>query len=197
MPQSNFHSVNIRDFFVSPKLTRDLQTHIESFSCPRNPGIERFLKRSAVEFTKQDISVTHLVFPRDNNELLGYFSLAIRPVRVPVESVSKSMGKRLERAGRFDRDANVYNVAAYLIAQLGKNYTDGANERITGEELLFTVWELLKEVQYDVGGSIVFVEAEKYPGLLNFYRDNAFRAFGERKDDDGEDLVQFVRALRQ
>ena len=62
---------------------KSLQNYIESFSCPRNPSIERFLKKSAINFTKQDTLVTHLVFSRIDNELLGYFSLAFRPIEVP------------------------------------------------------------------------------------------------------------------
>ena len=192
----NVFSVNIRDFFRSADDMKSLQKYIAGFSCPRNHSIERFLKNSAINFTRQDTSVTHLVFSRKNNELLGYFSLAFRPIEVPAERVSKSIGRRLERAGRFDRDAHVYNAAAYLIAQLGKNYTDGANERISGEELIFAAWKIMQMTQYDIGGSIVFVEAEDIPELLDFYVANYFRIFGERDSEEGK-LIQLVRALKQ
>ena len=35
---------------------------LSGFSCPKNPDVERFLKKSAVEFTKKSQSVTYLVF---------------------------------------------------------------------------------------------------------------------------------------
>ena len=173
-----------------------LQRHIADFSCPRNPNIEHFLKNSAINFTKQDNSVTYLVFSEDALELLGYFSVAVRPLEVPADKVSKTIGRRLERAGRFDRDANVYNAAAYLIAQLGKNYTNGANERISGEDLLGAAWNKLREIQYHAAGSIAFVEAEDVPALLDFYTRNSFRVFGEREGDEGR-LIQLVRAIKQ
>ena len=193
----NVYSVNIRDYFVRDEGMEDLQRHIASFSCPRNPSIERFLKRSAINFTKQDTSVTHLVFSRKDDDLLGYFSLAFRPIDVPADRVSKTIGRRLERAGRFDRQANIYNAAAYLIAQLGKNYTDGANERISGSELLGAAWNKLREIQYHVAGSIAFLEAEDVPELLDFYTRNNFRVFGERDSEDEGRLIQYVRAVKQ
>ena len=192
----NVHSVNIRRYFGSAEGMEVLQRHIADFSCPRNPNIEHFLKNSAINFTKQDNSVTYLVFSEDALELLGYFSVAVRPLEVPADKVSKTIGRRLERAGRFDRDANVYNAAAYLIAQLGKNYTNGANERISGEDLLGAAWNKLREIQYHAAGSIAFVEAEDIPALLDFYTRNNFRVFGEREGDEGR-LIQLVRAIKQ
>ena len=192
----NVFSINIRDFFVSANAMKSLQNYIAGFSCPRNPSIEHFLKHNAINFTKQDNSVTYLVFEKKDIEFVGYFSLAIRPIEIPADRVSKTIGRRLERAGRFDRQANIYNAAAYLIGQLGKNYTDGANERISGDDLLNSAWKVLKLIQYDVGGSIVFVEAEDVPALVDFYNRNNFRVFGERDSEEGR-LIQFVRAVRQ
>lgn len=193
---ANVRSINIRDYFSSVDGMKKLQEYIAVFSCPRNSSIEHFLKNNAINFTKQDNSVTYLVFSEDTGELLGYFSLAIRPIEIPADRVSKTLGRRLERAGRFDRQANIYNAAAYLIGQLGKNYTDGANERISGDDLLKSAWQVLKLIQYDVGGSIVFVESEDVPALVEFYNRNNFRVFGERDSEEGR-LIQFVRAIRQ
>ena len=194
--QEKVYSINIRMYFDSEDGMNELKKHLEYFSCPRNPSIERFLKNSAINFTKQDTSVTYLVFSKEDNLLVGYFSVAVRPVQIPAEKVSKTIARRLERAGRFDPEANIYNVAAYLIAQLGKNYTDGLNERVTGEDLLYAAWGLLQKIQYEVGGSIVFVEAENYQGLLNFYSRNVFQVFGERHNDN-EDLIQLIRVIKQ
>ena len=192
----NVFSMNIRDFFVSANAMKSLQSYITSFSCPCNPSIEHFLKHNAINFTKQDTSVTYLVFEKKDIDFVGYFSLAIRPIEVPADRVSKTLGRRLERAGRFDRQANIYNAAAYLIAQLGKNYTDGANEKISGDELLRAALDKLRQIQYHVAGSIAFLEAEDAPALVEFYNRNNFRVFGERDSEEGR-LIQFVRAVRQ
>jgi len=42
----------------------------------------RFLKKSAVEFTKRNQSVTYLVFNIGSMGLVGYFTLALKPLTV-------------------------------------------------------------------------------------------------------------------
>lgn len=45
-------------------------------------------------------------------------------------------------------------MSAYLIAQLGQNYTDGKNKEITGAELLELAWSVIEDMQYRGGGII-------------------------------------------
>ena len=76
--------VNIRGYFEKdgPTGMAALRSFIDSFTCPRNPDVERFLKDSAVEFTKKDQSVTYLVFSSESGELLGYFSITVKPLTI-------------------------------------------------------------------------------------------------------------------
>lgn len=37
---------------------------LSGFSCPKNPDVERFLKKSAIEFAKKNQSVTYLFFQK-------------------------------------------------------------------------------------------------------------------------------------
>ena len=49
------------------------------FSCPPNPDVEKFLtKRAAIDFAKQSIAQTFLVYAsyKGKNELCGYFTIA-------------------------------------------------------------------------------------------------------------------------
>ncbi len=63
-----FFAINIRKYLAlgddyeagEPALVKLLS----GFSCPKNPDVERFLKKSAIEFTKKNQSVTYLVFPK-------------------------------------------------------------------------------------------------------------------------------------
>ena len=59
-------------------------------------------------------------------------------------------------------------MSAYLIAQLGKNYTDGRNKEITGTELLELAWSVIEDMQYRGGGMVVFLEANNEEKLLSF-----------------------------
>ena len=40
----------------------------------------------------------------------------------------------------LDKNTDTYTMSAYLIAQIGKNFTGGAEKKITGEELLELAW---------------------------------------------------------
>jgi len=87
MPENDkFFSVNIREYLVlgndeeagEPALVELLS----GFSCPKNPDVERFLKKSAIEFTKKNQSVTYLVVSAEDVRLLRYFTLALKPLTV-------------------------------------------------------------------------------------------------------------------
>ena len=180
MLETNRYSViNIRRYLNSdnPKLgeNRLLQV-LSGFSCLRDPDVERFLKKSSVEFTKKNQSVTYLVFDISSMVLVGYFTLALKPLTVRGETVSNTVKKKLLRVSEWDEKSDTYTMSAYLIAQLGKNFTNGADKKITGEELLALAWDKIKEIQYLGGGVETFLEAENEEKLLSFYRDNRFRS---------------------
>ena len=203
MLETNRYSViNIRRYLNSdnPKLgeSRLLQV-LSGFSCLRNPDVERFLKKSSVEFTKKNQSVTYLVFDISSMVLVGYFTLALKPLTVRGETVSNTVKKKLLRVSEWDELSDTYTMSAYLIAQLGKNFTNGADKKITGEELLALAWDKIKEIQYLGGGVVTFLEAENEEKLLSFYRDNRFSQFDTRQTasdtDEAHELVQLLRLL--
>lgn len=203
MLETNKYSViNIRRYLNSdnPKLgeSRLLQV-LSGFSCPRNPDVERFLKKSSVEFTKKNQSVTYLVFDISSMVLAGYFTLALKPLTVRGETVSNAVKKKLLRVSEWDEKSDTYTMSAYLIAQLGKNFTNSADKKITGEELLVLAWNKIKEIQYLGGGVVTFLEAENKQKLLSFYRNNRFSQFDTRQTapvtDEPHELVQLLRLL--
>lgn len=203
MSETNRYSViNIRRYLNSdnPKLgeSRLLQV-LSGFSCPRNPDVERFLKKSSVEFTKKNQSVTYLVFDISSMVLAGYFTLALKPLTVRGETVSNTVKKKLLRVSEWDEKSDTYTMSAYLIAQLGKNFTNGVDKKITGEELLVLAWNKIKEIQYLGGGVVTFLEAENEEKLLSFYRNNRFSQFDTRQTtsdtDKSHELIQLLRLL--
>ena len=204
MPEKDkFFSVNIREYLTlgndeeagEPALVELLS----GFSCPKNPDVERFLKNSAIEFTKKNQSVTYLVVSSEDIRLLGYFTLALKPLTVRGEAVSNTTRKKLLRVSELDEKSDTYTMSAYLVAQLGKNFAEYEGEKITGEELLKLAWDKIKEIQYLGGGMVTFLEAENEEKLLSFYRDNRFSRFDTRQTtsskDEPHELVQLLRLL--
>ncbi|RKJ43245.1 GNAT family acetyltransferase [bacterium 1XD8-76] len=198
-----FFSVNIREYLAlgndeeagEPALVELLS----GFSSPKNKDVERFLKKSAIEFTKKNQSVTYLVVSAEDVRLLGYFTLALKPLTVRGETVSNTMKRKLSRISELDEKSDTYTMSAYLIAQLGKNFSESGGTEITGAELLKLAWDKIKEIQYLGGGVVTFLEAENEEKLLSFYRDNCFSQFDTRQTasdtDEAYELVQLLRLL--
>ncbi|MBD5486585.1 MAG: GNAT family acetyltransferase [Lachnospiraceae bacterium] len=198
-----FYAVNIREYLAlgddleagEPALTRLLS----GFSCPKNPDVERFLKKSAIEFTKKNQSVTYVVISVKDGGLLGYFTLALKPLTVKGGMVSNTTKKKLLRVSELDEKSDTYTMAAYLIAQLGKNYADGRDKEIAGEEMIELAWMVIEEAQYMFGGMVTFLEAENEEKLLSFYQNNRFSQFDTRQTalgtDESHELVQLLRLI--
>ena len=201
--KDKYIKINIREYLAlgadddagEPALDRLLS----EFSCPKNPDVEHFLKSNCVQFTKKNQSVTYLVMSMEKGELLGYFTIALKPLTVRDEMISNTVKRKIKRVSEFDSQTNSYTMSAYLIAQLGKNYTDGRNKEITGAELLELAWSVIEDMQYMGGGMVVFLEANNEEKLLSFYRDNKFRQFDTRltasKEAEPHELVQLLRLL--
>lgn len=200
--KNKYRIINIRRYIdnENPELGEDeLLKILSEFSCPMNPDVERFLKHSSIEFTKKNQSVTYLVFSVVGGRLLGYFTLALKPLTVRGETVSNTVKKKLLRISELDKRTDTYTMSAYLIAQLGKNYSENDGKMITGAELLELAWDKIRVTQYMFGGMVTFLEAENEEKLLSFYHNNRFSQFDTRQTasdtDEPHELVQLLRLL--
>lgn len=199
---SNFIVLNIREYLENDdkRLGEDkLLQLLSEFSCPLNPDVERFLKQQSIEFAKKHQAVTYLVMSLEDAELLGYFSITIKPLVVKAEPFSNTTKRKLARFSEINKSEQTYNIAAYLIAQLGKNYNDSAKGRITGQELLEAAIRQAQILQYQAGGMVVFVEADNKEKLLSFYESYGFKQFDTRQAASSEaephELVQLLKLI--
>lgn len=203
---SGYIGVNLRDIIFDETLGESVAKELlSSFSCPLNPDVEQFLKHTAIEFSKQSISSTYLIMASYKNEyvLVGYFALANKIFCIDKDSLpNKTWKKRMTKFGQFDRAIQRYTISAPLIGQLGKNYTNGYNKLITGDELLKLALDKVREMQSIVGGKIVYLECEQKEKLIDFYSQNGFVNFGTRALDrdetpnlSGDSLVQMLKYM--
>lgn len=178
----------------------DLLQVLSGFSCEKNTDVERFVKEQSIEFARKQQSVTYLVFSTEDAELVGYFAITIKPITVNAEPFSNTIKKKLARVSELNEQNHTYNLAAYLIAQLGKNYHDGVNERIKGEELLGLAIKQIQQLQYLAGGMVVFLETSNEEKLLSFYRDKGFQQFDSRLSESADrepyELIQLLKILK-
>jgi hypothetical protein len=163
------------------------------FSCPLNKDVEYFLRSRAIEFSKQGLSKTHLVFTsyKDRPVLCGYFTLCYKIMAVSADALSSCYKKRIQRFGKYNRAYKQYDIPAPLIAQLGKNYTNGYDKLICGDEMLKIAIDNIMKISRLVGGKFIYLECEDEEALVKFYSDNGFVNFGKRVlDKEEEDRVQ-------
>lgn len=176
----------------------ELKQVLSEFSCEKNLDVERFLKQQSIEFTKKNQSVTYLVFENENAILVGYFTITIKPISINANNFSNTMKRKIARVSELNEIDGTYTLSAYLIAQLGKNFSDNASEKITGKQLLQAAIDTIKELQYMAGGMVVFLEAENNDKLIKFYEeDNQFKKFSTRNgnSNDGQELIQLLKVL--
>ena len=194
----NLYSLNIRDYLRNreDRKAELLSGLISSFTCPKNPDIEHFLKHNAIEFTKKQQSVTYLAFTREESPLFaGYFALTVKPLKIGVKDIpSNTWRRKIERVARFDEKTQIYSGAGYLIAQLGKNFTDGINELVTGSELLRLALNVVLDIQDMAGGMIAFLDAENNNSLTEFYTQNGFHLISDI-NSPREEMLQFYRMI--
>ena len=179
--------------------------YLSSFSCPLNPDIEKFIKKTAVTFAKQGIAKTHLVMASYQEEwvLVGYYTLANKYISIKdkTKGLSKTMKKRIAKFAVHDSLTKAYHITAPLIAQIGKNFTNGYNKLISGDELLKLACDKIHGIQSDLGGKIVYLECEDKPCLIEFYDRNGFCEFDtlaldtDEIDFCGKYLVQMLKYL--
>ena len=188
--ENSFIVLNIREYLENgdKELGEEkLMKLLSEFSCPLNSDVERFLKQQSIEFAKKHQAVTYLVLSLEDAELLGYFSITIKPLVVKAEPFSNTARRKLARFSEIDRNEQTYNIAAYLIAQLGKNFNERAMGRITGQELLEAAIRQTQVMQYQAGGMVTFVEADDNEKLLSFYENYGFKRFDTRQTTSGTD----------
>lgn len=159
---------------------------LSQYSCPYNQDVEEFLTgRKAIDLARQGVTRTYLIFApyKGEQKIAGYFSIAMKwfslePKRLSLSSAER---KRITRHGQYDKLLRRYQITAPLIAQLGKNFSGGCAELITGDELLHLAIEKVGQAQAIVGGRVVYLECEPVPSLVDFYERNGFVQFGERE----------------
>lgn len=184
-----------------------IQEAVSNFYCPQNADVEQFLKVKALDFAKQGIAATYLVFApyKEHPVLIGYFTLANKYMFVSNKKIeSKSWKQRIAKFGQYNEDMKGYQLSIPLIAQLGKNFYNGYNKLISGDELLQLACDKVKQIQVMLSGKLTYVECEDKECLIQFYTSNGFRRIANRylvESEKGESnkpyLVQLIKYIKK
>ena len=172
-----------------------LSSTLSSFAVPLNSEVEDFIRKKALQATKLKSSISYLVIDEDLADVVGYFTLLVKPFTIQAASLSSKNRRLIARFAEENTEAGDYTVSVYLIAQIGKNYAIEEPLQISGGDLLNMALDKLRVAQDLVGGKLVLVEREADRAkLLEFYNANGFRSWNGRYDK--KDQVQYDQMIR-
>lgn len=187
-----YNSVNILDMLKY--LGEDACKRIlSSFSCEINPSIEKFLKENAIDFAKQKIAITYIVF--DQDYIVGYYTISNRILFIDKDSVSNSIKKKITKFSQDGTNSQYLALPMPLIAQLGKNLNPNISTKISGKNLLNMALQEVLQIEYLLGGKTVYLECDENEKLLDFYSSQGFSRVNKRVTKSGESLIQMFKIL--
>lgn len=175
------------------------------FECPQNKDVEDFLRYKAIEFSKQRLAKTYLVYwatiDYREKELVGYFTVSLKQISIDKKDLSNTKRKAYKKYAINNDSESTYDLPAVLIGQLGKNFNNSNDSLISGQDLLTLAIQKVKEIYTLVGGRYVYLECEDNQRLLSFYESNGFVIFGSRNLDrdetniKGSKLIQLIKKI--
>lgn len=165
---------------------------LSSFICSKNKDVQHYLTHNAIEFNKQRVAMTYLVYCLNDSklELVGYYTLANKCVSVPLKNISKTLQKKISKFAQYDEIGDSFQVPMPLIGQLGKD--DLHVNVIEGDVLLEMALTKVREAQDIIGGKTTYIECSSEPKLEEFYKKNSFVWFGKNKSDKSGTLDQMI-----
>ena len=167
--------------------------------CPLNLDVEDFIQNKAVEFARQRIAITFLVFKENESgsAFVGYYTLANKFVSIAGAHLSKTLQKKIAKFSQYDDSLGRFMVSMPLIAQLGRNFNPNLPLSIAGSDLLSMALQRVLDVEYLIGGKTVYIECNNQPKLFDFYSAAGFLAFDKRAKqgsvDEDDVLVQMLK----
>ena len=85
----------------------------------------------------------------------------------------------------------------FTLAQFGKNSNVEIERRVSGAELMDCVDEVLKRIQHQIGGAVVYLDCEDKEKLIEFYENIAgYKQISERiSERDQVKYLQFYKFI--
>lgn len=154
-----------------------------------------FAKSSAINFSKQAIARTHFVFRESASQLVGIIALTQKSLSIPDACLSGKPRRLLQRLGKFDERSREYSIPLTLIAQLGKNYQDGMDSLISGNQLLNIACDLVRQAQRIIGGKLAYLECKPVDKLIDFYNCNGFVQFVPDEETKDRNLIRWIKCM--
>ena len=174
---------------------RVLSSTLAQFSIPLNKEVEDFIRNKALQATKLKSSITYVLVDEDIAEVIGYFTLLVKPFTIPASRLSSTNRRLISRFSEVNEETGNYTASVFLLAQIGKNYAIQRQYQVSGRDLLEVALDKLRAAQDLIGGKLVLIEREsECMKLHDFYKANGFKSWNSRYDKN--DNVQYDQMIR-
>lgn len=176
--------------FILKKTNNDIvfvENILKEFKSRVKNTVEDFLHNKAIDFERNSLSATHLIYDENGERLLGYFTLANKSLIISkedFEKMSKTEQKRFSQSGRILENGSCI-VNSFLLAQIGKNYNILDSEYINGFDILDLSYSLLSVVKEIINTKYVWLECENNKSLINFYLKYGFNLLEHYNSKNG------------
>ena len=112
---NEFIIINIRRYLQQGEEGEKLLKQVFStFSCKKNADVDRFLLQQSIDFTKKNQSVTYIVVSSEHNQIVGYFTITIKPITVNVDRFSNTTKRKIARVS----EQNIENYSIWRVVWL-------------------------------------------------------------------------------
>ena len=174
---------------------RVLSSTLAQFSIPLNKEVEDFIRNKALQATKLKSSITYVLVDEDIAEVIGYFTLLVKPFTIPASCLSSTNRRLISRFSEVNEETGNYTASVFFLAQIGKNYAIQRQYQVSGRDLLEVALDKLRAAQDLIGGKLVLIEREtERMKLHDFYKANGFKSWNSRYDKN--DNVQYDQMIR-
>ena len=159
---------------------------VADFFCVKDPEIESYIKRTALDHNNKALSRTYLLIS-DDNKLLAFFTLALKSLDL-AEQVSPTQRKKLTGSQTND----MKHIPTFLIGQLGKNSAIAKKDSVSGKELLQIAINTIRRAYNLVGGRMILVECSQTEFLIRFYETHGFVRYNI---DHTDGLLRYIQKI--
>jgi predicted GNAT family N-acyltransferase len=157
----------------------ELSLTLSRFKCSRNKDSEYFLRKIALKHETRGISRTYLAIDTDKDNIMGYFTLALKCLNVD--------GLNIDPAIIDLMNPNEGVAQAYLIGQLARS--DDA-ERGTGKNMLDDALNLFAAGKGMFGCRTVRLDCKDE--LIDYYRSHGFKHMRKNVERDLNQMAIFI-----
>jgi len=150
---------NIDDIFIDERLDDEKHLRIISdFNCGESKELEDFLKAEAFTYNRDGQGNTYLIFNKENNDIIGYYTLRTNAIQAYNEK-----HERIEVLPAIE-------VARLAISE---NYQRKGYGRLI---FLFYILPKIHEIRSIVGVNIIMLFSVDTPQAIGFYEHLGFKA---------------------